>query len=64
MNNNTKRKYLARWVKILDENSPYYKKDGVVMDEEYVHNGVMCCRIILQKEVVAIESRFLKIIPT
>ena len=56
------RKYLAQWVKIINEDSPHYKKCGVVMDEEYLYNGVMCCRIILQKEVVAVEPRFLKII--
>ena len=58
----TKRKYLARWVQILDQDSLFYKKAGVVMDEEYVRNGVMCCRIILGKDIVAIESQYLKIL--
>lgn len=57
-----KKRYLANWVQVTDPSSDYYKKVGVVMDEEYLHNGVLCCRIILQKEVIAVEPRFLKII--
>jgi hypothetical protein len=58
----TKRKYLARWVQILDNNSSFYKKAGVVMDEEYLHNGIMCCRIILDEEIVAVEAQYLKVL--
>lgn len=58
----TKRKYLAQWVQINLETSAYYKKCGVVMDEEYLHNGLICCLVILGKDVVPIESQYLKLI--
>jgi len=32
------------------------------MDEEYLHNGVMCCRVIVGPEVIPVESQYLKLI--
>jgi hypothetical protein len=58
----TKRKYLAQWVKIDQSASPHNKKCGVVMDEEYLHNSVMCCRVIVGPEVIPVESQYLKLI--
>ena len=59
----TKRKYLAQWVRIDKTNSPYYRKCGVVMDEEHLHNGVMCCKIILGgSHIASIEHQFLTLI--
>jgi hypothetical protein len=57
MNN---RKYLAQWVQVLNSNTSHDGKVGVVMDEEYLHNGIMCCRIVCSKENIAVESRYLK----
>ena len=54
------RKYLAQWVQVVSSDSPHSGKVGVVMDEEFLHNGVMCCRIIVGDEAVAAESRHLK----
>ena len=58
----TKRKYLALWVKIDQPASPHHKKCGVVIDEECLHNGVMCCRVIVGHEVIPVESQYLKLI--
>jgi len=58
----TKRKYLAQWVQIVDPDSIHYKRCGVVMDEEYLHNGIMCCRVICGPDMISIESRHLKLI--
>lgn len=57
MNN---RKYLALWVQVVSPDSPHDGKAGVVMDEEFLYNGILCCRIIVGKEVIAAESRHLK----
>jgi|688.fasta_scaffold850277_2 hypothetical protein len=62
MKNDQKRKYLAKWVQILQLDSEFYRKTGVVMDEEYLHNGVMCCRVIVGPNVVPVESQYLKLI--
>lgn len=58
----TKRTYLAQWVRIDQPNSPHYKTCGVVMDEEYLHNGVMCCRVIVGKDAVPVEAQYLTLI--
>lgn len=58
----TKRKYLAQWVQIVDPDSTHYKKCGVVMDEEYIHNGIMRCRVIIGKDVVPVEAQHLILI--
>lgn len=57
-----KRKYLAEWVQIIDSNSPHFKKCGVIMDDEYPHNGMMCYRVISGPEVIIIEPQHLKLI--
>lgn len=54
------RKYLAQWVQVVGSDSSNDGKVGVVMDEEYLHNGVLCCRIIVGKDTIAVESRYLK----
>lgn len=54
------RKYLAQWVQVSNSGTQHEGKVGVVMDEEFLHNGIMCCRLIVGKEVIAVESRHLK----
>jgi len=58
------RKYLTQWVQIVDPDSAHYKRCGVVMDEEYLHNGVMCYRIICGPDVIPVEPQNLKLIQT
>ena len=60
----TKRKFLARLVLINDQDSLFYKKIGVVMDEDFHYNGVICCRVIVDKDVIIIDPYNLKIIET
>jgi len=54
------RKYLAQWVQVVGSNSQDEGRVGVVMDEGYLHNGVLCCRVIVGKDVIAVEARCLK----
>ncbi len=58
----TKRKYLSRWVKINKPDSIHHKKCGVVMDEEYIYNGTMCCRVIMESTIIPIEFQYLMLI--
>lgn len=58
----TKRKFLAEWVQIIDPNSPHFKKCGVIMDDDYLHNGVVCFRVISGPDVITIEPQHLKLI--
>lgn len=62
MKTKKKRKYLGNWVQILQVDSKYYRKAGVVMDEEHLHNGVMCCKVDIGPEIVPIEPQYLKLI--
>lgn len=55
-----KRKYLAQWVQVMNSCAQHSGKIGVVMDEEYLHNGVLCCRIIIEKGIIAVEAHHLK----
>lgn len=60
--NKIKYKYLARWVQIIDPSSLHFKKCEVVIDEECLYAGVMCCKLIIGSKIVFVESRYLKLI--
>jgi|APGre2960657423_1045063.scaffolds.fasta_scaffold654422_1 hypothetical protein len=55
-------KYLAQWVKINQPTMSHHGKCGVVMDEDYLYNGVICCRVIIGPEVIPVEAEYLKLI--
>lgn len=57
---NPQKKLLATWVKVTNRDLPTYNKTGVVMDDDFLHNGVICCRVIINKDVHCIEAQYLQ----
>lgn len=56
-------KLIAKIVKVKNRDLPSYNKTGVVMDDDTLHNGVICCRVIIGDGVHYIEADDLQIVP-
>jgi len=56
-------KLLARIVRVNNTSLDPHNKTGVVMDDDYLHNGVICCRVIIAGKVYCIEADDLQVVP-